>query len=324
VNALCGQWSGEGYPRRPQPAAGRRRATFKSRAPGGRASVASDCGRTGITRLRQLRRDRVVRCALREKRASCSLRRGRIVILPGQYADVETGLNYNYHRDYDPAVGRYVESDPIGLLGGMNTYSYVRGNPIVNIDPFGLNCIALNGTVTCNVPGLDASVSFPQPVGWANQYDNFGLSAENSAILEHHYDAQLSTSSNCKEQLMKLLIANPTPGNPSAATTLGTPNNATPYPFTFNSPVISYLTHDSAGDEVVVNVTQPGHILFPGYVVRVITPGSAGGLTVDNYGEGWALDQSNWRLGGGFNLIWYIQTYGLIKQLPESCGCPIK
>jgi RHS repeat-associated protein len=56
---------------------------------------------------------------------------------PGQLYDSHAGLNQNYFRDYDPAIGRYVESDPIGLKGGINTYAYGQLNPLRHVDPRG-------------------------------------------------------------------------------------------------------------------------------------------------------------------------------------------
>jgi RHS repeat-associated protein len=56
---------------------------------------------------------------------------------PGQYYDAEKGSSYNYFRDYDPSIGRYIESDPIGLRAGLNTYAYVGARPLQLVDRLG-------------------------------------------------------------------------------------------------------------------------------------------------------------------------------------------
>jgi RHS repeat-associated protein len=60
---------------------------------------------------------------------------------PGQRYDSETNLHYNYFRDYDPGVGRYAQSDPIGLRGGLNTYLYARADLLGSSDVLGLDVI---------------------------------------------------------------------------------------------------------------------------------------------------------------------------------------
>jgi RHS repeat-associated protein len=58
--------------------------------------------------------------------------------MPGQVFDAESGNFYNWHRDYGPSIGRFVQSDPIGLKGGVNTYVYVGASPIGAVDLLGL------------------------------------------------------------------------------------------------------------------------------------------------------------------------------------------
>ena len=73
---------------------------------------------------------------------------------------------YNWHRDYNPALGRYVQSDPIGLGGGINTYAYVDADPLSYLDPLGLTQQDINVAVSVtksHYPDLNMGTGPPIP-----------------------------------------------------------------------------------------------------------------------------------------------------------------
>ncbi len=110
---------------------------------------------------------------------------------PGQYVDNETGLYYNYFRDYDPSIGRYIESDPIGLEGGINTYGYAYQNPITNYDPDGrfvflLAIPALGGGVSGGtVLSGGLALSF---AAWSSTWDYSERTPEEDAQADFDHD----------------------------------------------------------------------------------------------------------------------------------------
>jgi RHS repeat-associated protein len=84
---------------------------------------------------------------------------------PGQIYDAHTKLMYNYFRDYDPVAGRYIQSDPIGLGGGINPYLYVGANPLSNVDPRGLEIYIPEGSANCWVNMLFDNRNNPRDTG---------------------------------------------------------------------------------------------------------------------------------------------------------------
>jgi RHS repeat-associated protein len=95
---------------------------------------------------------------------------------PGQHFDEASGLHYNYFRDYEPSIGRYVESDPIGLVAGLNTYAYVGGAPLSSVDPRGESAIGLGGSAGAALGGTIGSL-FPGPGTAIGAAIGFGVGA---------------------------------------------------------------------------------------------------------------------------------------------------
>ena len=120
---------------------------------------------------------------------------------PGQYYDAESGLNYNMMRDYDPTLGRYVQADPIGLLGGVNLYVYIQNQPVRRFDQTGT---LMNVSPIWRVITIIAQLALSNPDDLDNpnyrQPDNTLSDAMEQA--ENNQSQQLLPKNQCIETQM--------------------------------------------------------------------------------------------------------------------------
>ncbi|MGH8550154.1 MAG: RHS repeat domain-containing protein [Methylococcales bacterium] len=135
---------------------------------------------------------------------------------PGQFFDKETNTHYNYFRDYDPGVGRYIQGDPIGLEGGMNLYGYVGQNPISYVDPLGLQAVPAPVPIPLPpvfIPGTAENKAFVESFFRAAR-------AIKNAICDEEADdreARCEKQRKREEGLCEAIAGSRYPGNPEQA-----------------------------------------------------------------------------------------------------------
>ena len=118
---------------------------------------------------------------------------------PGQYFDAESNLHYNYFRDYEPGTGRYVQSDPIGLKGGMSTYVYVESLPLGSIDPRGL--IKVEGCPDCDKREIDkVKNSTREWCDWAARGSNIKDITLRHCIKQNCRNGTITCKNDCKRR----------------------------------------------------------------------------------------------------------------------------
>lgn len=212
------------------------------------------------------------------------------------------------------ASARFISVDPVQpdtkTGANFNRYWYANDNPYRFIDPEGRECTTVGKQVNCSVMVTGSHIpmkfSFPAPTG-------FPAHINSSQSNYHHYDIGVSAgagSAHMANALRQTLVNDPTPGVNKPATQNGTENNASPQHGFLGlvgrfkaSPVESY-TRTYQGHTIVVNVTLPGHPLFPGYAARIVTA-AHGVSTIQNVGEGLAPLQGRFSpIAGPIDRVW--------------------
>jgi RHS repeat-associated protein len=178
---------------------------------------------------------------------------------PGQYYDAERGTWNNGFRDYDSSLGRYIESDPFGLVGGINTYAYVNNNPLVGVDPRGLaTAVIVGGAAGWNFAGHVAIAFTGQGVYSYGTGTPFGSSLTAYLASQAAYRSSavyiLNTTPEQEQRMSAYLNGNYSPQSGQRYSIFN---------HDCGTAVNGALGSVGIGDDAIVGAAQAGGIMLP-------------------------------------------------------------
>ncbi|HEY7747564.1 MAG TPA: RHS repeat-associated core domain-containing protein [Aestuariivirgaceae bacterium] len=239
----------------------------------------------------------------------------------------KTDLYYYRARYYSPKLGRFLQTDPVGMQDEVGQYVYVRNDPFNRLDPLGDDSIAIRGNI--HIRPIDPTV--PR-VDLQNKVAARGISSYGFRPF-HTYNVptqtKLSGSAGLRE-LGRELARNPTPGIDKPATRSGTVNDVGPLPLAPGENLVrSFLIPSpdpSRYTDIIVNYTIAGeHGYHEGFVLRFGEIGPSGTITLRSYGEGNAVLQTQggkWYWEDDVEAVWQGNAGEVVKQVCTGSRIP--